>query len=58
MKEIRVKNNDVYMILNKIKTSGIEVNLLDKKILNKINKYINIKDNKIELKDSFKIYKM
>jgi len=56
-KEIRIKNNEVYLVLNKIKSlNGIDYKVLDKKILNKIKKYISIKDDKISLKNNIKIY--
>jgi hypothetical protein len=56
--DIRIKNNEVYLVLNKIKSlRSLDYNVLDKKIFNKIKKYIDIKDDRISLKDTLNIYK-
>jgi len=57
IKEIRTKSKDVYSILNKLQSSSIDVNLVDKKILNRIKNHVKIDKDRVYLPNKIKIYK-
>lgn len=59
VKDVRTKNNEVYLILNKIKSAGsLDKDLVDDRLVKKINKYVDFRNDKISLKDNIKVYKM
>ena len=57
IKEIRTKSKDVYSILNKLQSSSIDINLVDKKILGRIKNHIKIDKDRVYLPKKIKIYK-
>ena len=53
MKEIRVSNENKFILLNKIKLNPIKINTLDKKTLKRIIKYCDINKETIKLKKDY-----
>jgi len=58
MKELRTKNYEVYSILNKLKNSSMNKNLIPTTMYKKIKKFINEKNDKIYINNNLKVYHM